>query len=231
MKSFLGVLAGAILMGAVHAAPYYGPGPHMQGMPSAPPQVANPALMLRNGIDSLQAFLGQDPRPSQQALAEFLNSEIAPFFDFQYMAESAGGRMFSRLDAAQQGEIVDQIRTSFLGKMSEKLGAYNNQQVRYLPPRLGNDGRTAQVSVAIMNPGTYPSRLDFRVYRNGDEWRVYDVAANGQSAIVHYRQLLNTQIRQQQMLRMQQMRQQQQIMPPPRPTPPSMGYGPQRPNY
>jgi len=217
-------------MGAVQAAPYFGPGPQMPGMPSAQPQAANPALMLRGGIDRLQAFLGQDPRPSQQALAGFLNSEIAPFFDFEYMAKSAGGRMFSRLDAAQQDEIVDQIRTSFLGKMSERLGAYSNQQVRFLPPRRSNDGRTAQVSVAIINPGTYPSRLDFRVYRNGDAWRVYDVAANGQSAIVHYRQLLTRQIRQQQMLQMQQMRQQRPMMPA-RPTPPSMGYSSRRPTY
>jgi phospholipid transport system substrate-binding protein len=230
MKAFLGVLAGTVLIGAVHAAPYFGPGPQMPGMPMMQQQAASPALMLRGGIDRLQAFLGQDPRPSQQALAEFLNSEIAPFFDFEYMADSAGGRMFSRLDAAQQGEIVEQIRTSFLGKMAEKLGGYSNQQVRFLPPRMGNDGRTAQVSVAIMNPGTYPSRLDFRVYRNGDTWRVYDVAANGQSAIVHYRQLLTTQIRQQQMQRMQQMRQQRPMMPP-RPTPPSMGYAPGRPTY
>ena len=84
------------------------------------------------------------------------------------------------------------------------------------------------VSAAILNPGTYPARMDFRLYRSGDDWRVYDVAANGQSAIVHYRRELMRQIRQQ---KMQQMRQQQrQPMRPGgpmgRPVPPNMMMAP-----
>ena len=54
-----------------------------------------------------------------------------------------------------------------------------------------------------MNPGSYPARLDFRLYRNGDDWLVYDVSANGQSAIVHYRNQLMRDARER---RMQQMR-------------------------
>ncbi|MCB1726202.1 MAG: ABC transporter substrate-binding protein, partial [Gammaproteobacteria bacterium] len=79
------------------------------------------------------------------------------------------------------------------------------QQVRFLPPRAGNDGKTAQVSAAVLNPGSYPARLDFRLYRSGNQWRVYDVAANGQSAIVHYRQQLMRQMQQRRMAQMRHM--------------------------
>jgi phospholipid transport system substrate-binding protein len=224
MKAKSGLLVGMLLIGMAQAAPYYGPGPGPQ-MGGMPPAVANPAMMLRQGIDRLLGFLGQDPAPSREALAGFLDSEIAPFFDFVYMTETAGGRLFDRLDDAQQAALVEQVKTSFLAQMTEKLGAYDNQQVRFMPPRLGNDGRTAQISVAIMNPGSYPARLDFRVYRSGDRWRVYDVAANGQSAIVHYRRELQRQVRQQQMQRMRQMQQPRPMMPRPGGYGP-MGYGP-----
>jgi phospholipid transport system substrate-binding protein len=231
MKATFWLLAGALVAGAAQAAPYYGPAvaPQSTGAAQAPRAMDNPAVMLRTGIDRLRGFLGQDPRPPQEQLVGFLNAEIAPFFDFEYMARTAGGRMFERLDEGQQGGIVAQIQQSFLGKMAEKLGAFDNQQVRFMPPRRGNDGRTAEVSVAIMNPGTYPARLDFRLYRKGAAWRVYDVAANGQSAIVHYRQQLTQQIRTQQMLqmqRMQQMHQRVQPMPPRPPVNPTMGFGP-----
>lgn len=232
MKATLWLLAGALVVGTAHAAPYYGPAatPQAMGAAQAPRAMGNnPAVMLRAGVDKLRGFLSQDPQPSQEQLAGFLNTEIAPFFDFEYMARTAGGRMFERLDEAQQANIVAQIQQSFLGKMAEKLGSFDNQQVRFMPPRRGNDGRTAEVSVAIMNPGTYPARLDFRVYRQGTKWRVYDVAANGQSAIVHYRQQLTQQIRMQQMQRMQRMQQMhQRVQPmPPRPSVnPPMGYGP-----
>jgi phospholipid transport system substrate-binding protein len=193
----------------------------MQGPPAAP-RLAAPARALRAGIDRLLGFLGSEPRPSEAALAAFLNSEIAPYFDFAYMAKSAGGRLYERLNAEDRQAMVVDIKRTFLTKMAEKLGAYNNQQVRFLPPRGGSDGRTAQVSVAILNPGSYPARLDFRLYRAGEQWRVYDVAANGQSAIVHYRRQLMREMRQ------QRMRQARQMAPPMRGGMPPAGYGPLR---
>lgn len=222
MKPCYWLLAGAMLAGSVQAMPHYGPGPGpYMGRPAVAPQTNNPAVALRAGVDRLLAFLGSENRPSPAALAGFLNNEIAPYFDFEHMAKTAGGRLYERQNEAQQQAIVEEIKRSFLTKMAEKLGGYNQQQVRFMPPRGGTQGRTAQVSAAILNPGRYPSRLEFRLYRSGDQWKVYDVAANGQSAIVHYRRQLMRQMTQQQM---QQLRQQRPQMG--RPMPP--GYGPAR---
>lgn len=232
MKSPFWLLAGALLAGSVQAIPHYGPGvgpgmgpgPYARG-PMVSPQLAEPAAVLRAGMDKLLGFLGGDQRPSPEALAAFLDNEIAPFFDFAYMTESAGGRMFERLDEQGQQAMVDKVRQSFLSKMAEKLGGYEQQQVRFLPPRGGNNPRTAQVGVAILNSGRYPSRLDFRLYHNGDEWLVYDVSANGQSAIVHYRNQLMRDAREQ---RMRQMRNEvpsirhMRLPPPPRGYPPGL---------
>jgi phospholipid transport system substrate-binding protein len=211
MKRTSFLLACALLAGGVHAAELTEPAASTEpseapGQPvteASQPAMTNPAVALRAGVDRLLDFLGQDPAPEPDQLAGFLDAEIAPFFDFDYMAQAAGGRMFARLDEAQQGEIREGIKSSFLGKMAEKLVGYSDQQVRFLPPRLANDGRTAEISVAILNPGQYPARLDFRLYRGADDWRVFDVAANGQSAIVHYRRELMREMRQQ---RMRQMR-------------------------
>jgi phospholipid transport system substrate-binding protein len=170
-------------------------------------------------MDRLLAFLGSEQKPSQEALAQFLNNEIAPFFDFEHMARAAGGRLYERLSEDEQRAMVNDIKRTFLTRMAEKLAAYDEQQVRFMPPRAGNDGRTARVSVAILNPGSYPSRLDFRLYRAGHRWRVFDVAANGQSAIVHYRHQLMRQAQE------RQMRQMRQMAPPMRPGMPPGGYG------
>jgi phospholipid transport system substrate-binding protein len=176
---------------------------------SAEPEtpVANPAVALRAGIDKLLTFLNRETAPDESEFAAFLDAEIAPFFDFDYMAKTAGGRMFARLSAEEQAAATASIKASFLGKMAERLTGYTGQEVRFLPPRAGDGGRTAQVSAAILNPGSYPARLDFRLYHADDSWRVYDVAANGQSAIVHYRREMMRQLQEQ---RMRQMRRQWQ---------------------
>lgn len=225
MKLAQWLLVGALLvMGGAQAVPQYESTPvtDVRGpLAVAPP--ANPALVLRAGVDRLMAFLNAEVRPSAEALAAFLDSEIAPYFDFDYMAKSAGGRLYENLDEPRRQAMVEDIKRTFLTKMAQKLEGYDDQQVRFLPPRTGNDGRTALVSVAILNPGTYPARLDFRLYRQSELWRVFDVAANGQSAIVHYRRQLMRDMQQSQMRRMRP-------MAPPMPMyqrgMPPRGYGP-----
>jgi len=220
MKFRYWLLAGALFTTGAQAVPHYGPGPAAFMPAPAAAQAGNPAYALRAGMDKLLAFLGGDEKPSPEALAAFLDAEIAPFFDFDYMAKSAGGRLYEQLDADRQQAMVDDVQHTFLVKMAEKLSAYDNQQVRFLPPRAGNDGRTATVSVAVLNPGSYPARLDFRLYRDAGQWRVYDVAANGQSAIVHYRRQLMRDMQQ------QRMRQVRQAAPPMHTGMRGMGYGP-----
>jgi phospholipid transport system substrate-binding protein len=203
MKKGFTLIVGLLLLSSAVAAAEQVPTRSTGPMTAAAP--ANPAVALRAGVDRLIAFLNQDPAPDEAQLEGFLNDEIAPFFDFDYMAKTAGGRLFERLDDTQQADITAGIKRSFLGKMAEKLTGYSNQQVRFLPPRAGDGGRTAQVSVAILNPGSYPARLDFRLYRGGESWRVYDVAANGQSAIVHYRRQLARQVQERRMREMRAM--------------------------
>ena len=203
MKSTYCLFVAALLAGGAHAVPQYGPGPGPYVTP-APPQAraGNPAVALRKGLDRLMSFLDAENRPSPEAMAEFLNTEIAPFFDFEHMARSAGGRLYEGMSADEQQALVAEVKRSFLTKMAEKLSLYDKQQVKFLRPRPGDDGRTARVSVAILNPGNYPTRLDFRMYRARHQWRIFDVAANGQSAIVHYRMQLMRQVKERQMRQM-----------------------------
>jgi len=221
MKLPYWLLAATLFAGGVQALPHYGPGPApYMSAPTAAPRAGNPAAAVRAGMDKLLDFIGGAEKPSPKVLVQFLNNEIAPFFDFEYMARSAGGRLFERLSADKQRAMVNDMKRTFLTKMAEKLSAYNKQQIRIQSPRAGDDGRTARVTVAILNPRSYPSRLDFRLYRARHQWRVFDVAANGQSAIVHYRRQLMRQAQE------RQMRQMRQPVPPMRPDAPPMGYGP-----
>ncbi|MCB1882186.1 MAG: ABC transporter substrate-binding protein, partial [Gammaproteobacteria bacterium] len=45
----------------------------------------------------------------------------------------------------------------------------------------------------------YPARLDFRFYLAEDGWKVFDVAANGSSAVMHYRQQFRQMMRERMM--------------------------------
>jgi phospholipid transport system substrate-binding protein len=44
-----------------------------------------------------------------------------------------------------------------------------------------------RVSAWIMQPSGIPTRLEFRFYHRNGEWKVFDVKAEGNSAVMHYR--------------------------------------------
>ena len=151
------------------------------------PKEIEPAMLVEQGMNKMLAFLNQDPRPDEGMLMSFLGNEITLFFDFPYMAKSAAGPLWRHMDRQQRDRMADNIRQQFLAAMGTHLTGYNNQQVRVVSQRYGSGGNTARVTVAVLQPQGYPARLDFRFYRAKTGWKVFDVNANGQSAVIHYR--------------------------------------------
>ena len=169
------VLAAPVPMGAPWSAPR-----------AVPQQTqANPAAVLREGMNRLVAFLQTNPGPAQ--ISAFVDAEIAPYFDFSYMTQWVAGRQYRYMGEGERQAMQDELKQMFLGALAQRLGGYSNQSVRFNRPRRVN-GSEVSVGVDILQPGGYPARLNFRFYRGKDGWRVFDVSANGSSALVHYRQ-------------------------------------------
>jgi phospholipid transport system substrate-binding protein len=174
--------------GSGPAAGYYG----RPARPAQPPQLdeaeaEGPAALLRDGVNKLIGFMEREEQPGEEELARFLDREIAPFFDFEYMTQVAAGPVYRYMTDEQRERMAGEIEVQFLGTLAARLGVFGEQQVRFVNTRLGPDGRTASATIAVVNPGTYPARIDFRFYNGKSGWKVYDVAANGQSAVAHYR--------------------------------------------
>jgi len=202
------VLAAVLMMvcgGAAVAQPYapYGSGPGMGGyapgnvpqapygyrMPRRPAAPAeNPGALLREGVESLVAFLSQEPMPDLLKTAAFLENEIAPYFDFAYMAKASAGSMARQMDEAQMARLEGKLKELFLGALAQRVASFDQQQVVYLPPRRGrSNSDMITLSIGIQNAGGYPAQLDFRLRRGEEGWKVVDVAANGSSALAYYR--------------------------------------------
>jgi len=166
-------------------------GPRYMPMPYAAAPGVNrsteAAETLREGIDKLLEFLGQDEKPNKLQVAAFLDATIAPYFDFDYMAKWIAGSRFRDMSAKQRQAFVASLEARFLGTLATKLANYKGQQVRFFRPRRGARG-AVNVTVGIMSPGSYPSKLEFRMYKSSDRWKIYDVVANGRSAVAFYRQ-------------------------------------------
>lgn len=180
----------ALMLGVgtlAQAQPPYGPA---QGSYPAGPRVhpgAEAAATLREGMDKMLAFLRQDEKPNKLQVAAFLDGTIAPYFDFDYMAKWVAGPAYSKLDTERREALAASLEARFLGTLATKLANYKDQNVRFLRPRRGPRGAVS-VPVGILHPGGYPAKLEFRMYRSENGWKVYDVMVNGRSAVAYFRQ-------------------------------------------
>lgn len=179
------------------AAPVAPPAAAPQARPVAPPAeqqappAINPIMQVRMSVDSLIAFMTQEPKPARPAIARFLDREIAPLFDFDYMTQMAAGRTYYRLNDSQRTAMADLMKRMFLTETTMKLMAYGGQNIHYQEPRISQDGTQAIVRIAVVDPYRYyPTRIELRVAQGPEGWKIIDVAANGQSAIMYFRREL-----------------------------------------
>ncbi len=156
--------------------------------------VENPVVMLQKGMDKLLDYLKE--HPDGDGLGTFLATQISPSFDFPFMAKAAAGKYRRHMTEAQHQRLVKKLQVMFLTAMAGKLSSYDGQDVVYLPARFNNFERTT-ITALINNPGGYPGRIDFRVHLTNKGWKIFDVAARGQSAIAFYRGYFRKAMRQQ----------------------------------
>jgi phospholipid transport system substrate-binding protein len=153
----------------------------------------SPPAQLERGVYKLLAFMGQ--RPQSTEIAAYLDKEVAHFFNFDEMARLAGGAYYYQITPLQRGEMAEEIKRWFLTALTQKLTSYRGQGVKFMRPRYNREGDEAVVSMYILQPGNYyPPRIDFRLQRFNQGWAVSDVAASGQSAVMHYRKSLGNEL-------------------------------------
>jgi hypothetical protein len=75
----------------------YPPGAHRPAPRVFPGEEA--AEVLRQGMDKLLDFLGRKEKPNRLQVAAFLDREIAPYFDFGYMARWVAGARYGAISA------------------------------------------------------------------------------------------------------------------------------------
>jgi phospholipid transport system substrate-binding protein len=158
---------------------------------------ATPDQMLRQGLDRLIGYLIGAGNPSPDALRTFLSQEISPYFDFVYMAQWAAGPLYRRLTSDQHLRMAQKLETMFLDALARNLGTYARPlpQIQIFPARAGPSGNEATVDVRVITDAGGLVHLQFRCYWGGGGWRIYDVSANGASAVAFYRGYFTTLIR------------------------------------
>lgn len=151
-------------------------------------EMVGPDVIVRAGVDKLRELLGKGPVEAEE-VERFLDQEITPFFDFDYMASWAGGPLYRQMTPEQRAVFAQKLKGLFFAALARNLGTYATPepQIEVFPPRMRPQSREVTVMARVTPQSGYPIRLEFRFYLSNQGWRVFDVTANGTSAVAFYR--------------------------------------------
>jgi phospholipid transport system substrate-binding protein len=158
---------------------------------------ADPAYIIQTTLNKITTFSSNSDKVNPAQLRGFIEKEIIPHFDFNNMSHWITGRYAGNMADKEKTEFQRNLRETFLSSLAKHLGSFDakNTRIRFSPARYrGND--EAFVSTSVFRPDTPPVRLDFRMKRTGNDWKIIDIKANGSSAVLYYRRHFMSQLRQ-----------------------------------
>jgi len=164
---------------------------------STPITPTDPAYVIHTALDKITTFSSNSDKVNPVKLRGFIEHEIIPHFDFDNMSHWITGRYASNMSDNDKADFQRNLRETFLSSLSKHLGSFDakNTRVKFFPARYRGPEESF-VSTSIYRPDTPSVRLDFRMRRDADNWKIIDVKANGSSAVLYYRRHFISQLRQ-----------------------------------
>ena len=158
---------------------------------------ADPTYVIKTTLEKITTFSSNSDKVNPLKLRGFIENQIIPHFDFDNMSHWITGRYARSMSESDKSDFQRNLRETFLSSLSKHLGSFDakNTRVRFYPARYRGPAE-AFASASVYRPDSLPVRLDFRMRRNGNDWKIIDVKANGSSAVIYYRRHFISQLRQ-----------------------------------
>ena len=147
---------------------------------------------LKDAIDRVVRTLesptlkGEGKAAERRTAVRKIANEI---FDFGEIARRSLGRYWQPLTEAQRTEFVglfgDLLERSYISKIE----LYGGEKIVYSGERV--DGDLATVSTKIITKNGTEVPVDYRLFRRGENWMIYDVNIEGISLVSNYRTQFN----------------------------------------
>src|SRR5712691_10905813 len=110
-------------------------------------------------------------------------------FDFAETAKRSLGRHWPPRTAAERREFVDLFANLLERSYLSKIELYSGEKIAYLGDTIEGDQATVRTRIVTKHGTEIP--VDYKMYKHGDRWLVYDVIIEGVSLIANYRTQFN----------------------------------------
>jgi phospholipid transport system substrate-binding protein len=156
-----------------------------------------PTDQLKGAADRV-LMLVQDPALKKPERVQERRKEIRAvaneIFDWQEIGKRALGRHWQGRSPKEREEFsalfADLIERSYVGKIE----SYSGERIVYAGETIEGDQATVRTKLFTKSNTEIP--IDYRMQKEGDRWRAYDVVVEGVSLVSNYRTQFNKIIQQ-----------------------------------
>jgi phospholipid transport system substrate-binding protein len=159
-------------------------------------QEAPDALVRRIGEEVLAVVKSDKDLQAgnSQKVVALAEEKVLPHFDFTRMTRLAVGRNWQQATPEQREALTKEFRTLLVRTYSNSISQYRNQKFVVSPLRSGAEDKDVLVHSAVMQENGPQIPIDYRMEKEGSDWKVYDVVIDGASLVTTYRGSFNDQI-------------------------------------
>jgi phospholipid transport system substrate-binding protein len=126
-----------------------------------------------------------------------VDQHILPYVNFEKTTRLAAGRYWRQASADQQQRLAQAFRGTLVRTYSGALTRVNQQtKIAMLPFRGDANAKDVVVSSTISQPNDQPVRVDYRLEKTAQGWKIYDINVEGIWLIENYRNQFAQQINQ-----------------------------------
>jgi phospholipid transport system substrate-binding protein len=160
----------------------------------------SPVDVLRGISDHVMEIIKKDPSvlDDKARLRDIAEQFVLPHVDFIALSQAVLGINWRKATPEQRQVFEQEFRTLLMNTYLSSISRadYHGQSIRYLPMRKPPTGDLAEVDAEIEQPNGPLIHAQFRMYRrDGGEWKIYDVVAEGVSLVVTQRSSFSSIIR------------------------------------
>ncbi|MET0102101.1 MAG: ABC transporter substrate-binding protein [Sedimenticola sp.] len=120
---------------------------------------------------------------------------VLPKFDFIRMSRLVLGKYWRRATDEEKASFIAAFRELLVRTYATALLNYSDQEIKYLPSRMVEGAEEVVVNTEVSEPGAPAVPINYNLYKDGEDWLVFDVVIDGVSLVSNYRTSFASQIR------------------------------------
>lgn len=151
-------------------------------------QQSNPQVLLEQVTNTTFSRIETEQQSIQSNpdhLRVIIEKELMPHIDYKFAAFKVLGKHFRSVPKAQIPEFVEEFRQYLISNFAVALASYGGQELIFEPVKLSDSAKNMTVKALIREEGRPDIHINFKLRKNSktQEWKTYDLVAEGISLL------------------------------------------------